>query len=169
MEGELNQDLTSGPSPRVKFKRSSSRGGKISRTHSNVVDPLTPQVGKTTSGASLGGGQRLVGTNMVALVGLCLLFPIVAAGQLDPVDKTCEGGAQCVHQSECESFNKALEEYKVMPMGTCRQKAKFVSVAQMMKLCTCRPPSSIVVTLAMDALSTTQRHASGCSLFCNAG
>ena len=32
VEGELCQDLTSGPSPRVKFKRSSSRGGKISRT-----------------------------------------------------------------------------------------------------------------------------------------
>ena len=33
-----------------------------------------------------------------------------------------------MHQSECESFNKALEEYKVMPMGTCRQKAKFAEL-----------------------------------------
>ena len=84
---------------------------------------------------------------MAALRCLCLLLPIVAmgsqskvgigqtgpesalvAGDLDPVDRTCEEGVQCKRQSECKSFNEALEEYKEMPTGTCKKKAKFAEL-----------------------------------------
>ena len=84
---------------------------------------------------------------MAALRRLCLLLSIVAmgsqskvgigqtgpesalvAGDLDPVDRTCEEGVQCKRQSECKSFNEALEEYKEMPTGTCKKKAKFAEL-----------------------------------------
>jgi len=64
---------------------------------------------------------------MAAAVAFLQLFflvfaPLVAVGQLDPVDKTCEGSAQCVHKSDCGTFAEALDEYKKLPRNTYSQK-----------------------------------------------
>jgi len=64
---------------------------------------------------------------MAAAVALLRLFflvfaPLVAVGQLDPVDKTCEGSTQCLHKNDCGTYAEALDEYKKLPRNTCRQK-----------------------------------------------
>merc|ERR1712203_25134 len=51
-----------------------------------------------------------------------VLAPLVIVGQIDPVDKSCEGSTQCLHKAECDTFTQALAEYKTLPKNSCRQK-----------------------------------------------
>ena len=58
----------------------------------------------------------------------CLLALICVPGQIqpvdtvDPVDKACEGGTQCLHKAECDTFSQAFAEYKKLPKNSCTKK-----------------------------------------------
>merc|ERR1712130_153767 len=59
----------------------------------------------------------------VAAVLLQLFFLVlVVVGQIDPVDKPCEGSTQCIHKAECETFTQAVAHYKTLPKNSCKQK-----------------------------------------------
>ena len=51
-----------------------------------------------------------------------ILSPLLVVGQLDPVDKRCEGTTQCIHKNDCGTYAQALAEYKTLPKNSCRQK-----------------------------------------------
>merc|ERR1712130_804261 len=59
----------------------------------------------------------------VAAVLLQLFFLVlVVVGQIDPVDKPCEGSTQCIHKAECETFTQAVAHYKTLPKNSCKRK-----------------------------------------------
>jgi len=57
-----------------------------------------------------------------------ILLPLLISGQvdsvdkLDPVDKACEEGINCVHKNECETFKRATSEFRTLERGSCKWK-----------------------------------------------
>jgi len=63
----------------------------------------------------------MAATGLLQLLFL-ILSTIFVVGQLDPVDKICEGSTQCLHKNDCGTYAQSLAEYKTLPKNTCRQK-----------------------------------------------
>ena len=67
------------------------------------------------------------GQNMAAALFqlLCLLLPLFVAGQLDQVDKVCEGDIPCQAQDKCETFTKAKEDWSNLSKDSCEWREAF--------------------------------------------
>ena len=71
---------------------------------------LIGSVCKLGWGTAMGNlGQWLAGMKMAAFRLLFLLLPIVATGEFESVDRTCEGGIKCLDKAGCKPYLDALE------------------------------------------------------------
>ena len=53
---------------------------------------------------------------------LVLLLPLLAAAEMEAVDKSCKESVKCVHKTECKTFGDALSKFRKMSKGEERKR-----------------------------------------------